>query len=90
MASDNEASCASDPNFAVICSFLEKFGKSCGVDYPDINALQLMLENSQEGERFAFIEKYTEASSQKDEGMRLLYDTRTQTQTHAHTFTNAV
>lgn len=48
MASDNEASCASDPNFAVICSFLECFGKSCGIVYPDIAHLQEMLENTQE------------------------------------------
>ncbi|KAK0083356.1 hypothetical protein PV325_008923 [Microctonus aethiopoides] len=48
MASDNEASCVSDPNFAVICSFLECFGKSCGIDYPDIGTLQKMLENTQE------------------------------------------
>ncbi|KOC60934.1 Remodeling and spacing factor 1 [Habropoda laboriosa] len=48
MASDNEASCASDPNFAVICSFLECFGKSCGIIYPDIARLQEMLENTQE------------------------------------------
>ncbi|KAG5340700.1 RSF1 factor, partial [Acromyrmex heyeri] len=50
MASDNEASCASDPNFAVICSFLACFGKSCGIIYPDIARLQEMLENTQEGE----------------------------------------
>ncbi|XP_053970736.1 uncharacterized protein LOC128872264 isoform X2 [Hylaeus volcanicus] len=48
MASDNEASCASDPNFAVICSFLECFGKSCGIVYPDIAGLQEMLENTQD------------------------------------------
>ncbi|XP_067206462.1 microtubule-associated protein futsch [Linepithema humile] len=48
MASDNEASCASDPNFAVICSFLGCFGKSCGIIYPDIARLQEMLENTQE------------------------------------------
>ncbi|XP_076619015.1 uncharacterized protein LOC143340675 isoform X2 [Colletes latitarsis] len=48
MASDNEASCASDPNFAVICSFLECFGKSCGIVYPDISRLQEMLENTQD------------------------------------------
>ncbi|XP_066585039.1 titin homolog [Prorops nasuta] len=48
MASDNEASCASDPNFAVICSFLQCFGKSCGILYPDIARLQEMLENTQE------------------------------------------
>lgn len=49
MASDNEASCASDPNFAVICSFLGCFGKSCGIIYPDITRLQEMLENTVEG-----------------------------------------
>ncbi|XP_046742733.1 uncharacterized protein LOC124409265 [Diprion similis] len=48
MASDNEASCVSDPNFAVICSFLECFGKSCGIEYPDIALLQEMVENAQE------------------------------------------
>uniref|UniRef100_A0A0C9PW04 RSF1_0 protein n=1 Tax=Fopius arisanus TaxID=64838 RepID=A0A0C9PW04_9HYME len=46
MASDNEASCVSDPNFAVICSFLEFFGKSCGISYPDIAKLQSMLEDN--------------------------------------------
>ncbi|XP_043491039.1 titin homolog isoform X2 [Polistes fuscatus] len=48
MAADNEASCASDPNFAVICSFLECFGKSCGIVYPDMARLQEMIENTQE------------------------------------------
>ena len=49
MASDNEASCVSDPNFAVICSFLEQFGKTCGIEYPDIGSLQEMLDDSFEG-----------------------------------------
>ncbi|KAK7864582.1 hypothetical protein R5R35_003175 [Gryllus longicercus] len=48
MASDNETSCVCDPNFAVICSFLEKFAKSCGISHPNILELQEMLENSQE------------------------------------------
>lgn len=50
MASENEASCVTDPNFAVICSFLECFGKSCGIEYPAIAQLQEMLENTQDGE----------------------------------------
>lgn len=47
---NNEASCISDPNFAVVWSFLENFGKSCGLnEYPDMKALQMMLEDSTEG-----------------------------------------
>lgn len=59
MASDNEASCASDPNFAVICSFLNRFGKSCGIVYPDIARLQEMLENAQEGGSFTAVSPFT-------------------------------
>lgn len=55
MASDNEASCVSDPNFAVICSFLECFGKSCGIEYPDIKSLQKMIEDTHEGAFFKII-----------------------------------
>ncbi|GJQ73045.1 hypothetical protein Trydic_g1677 [Trypoxylus dichotomus] len=48
MASENEASCESDPNFAVICGFLEKFGLTCGLANIDFVDLQEMLENTQE------------------------------------------
>lgn len=48
MASDDEA-CVNDPNFAIICSFFNKFGKDCGVQCPNIKSLQMMLENTQEG-----------------------------------------
>ncbi|KAF5270331.1 hypothetical protein FQR65_LT05519 [Abscondita terminalis] len=48
MASDGEACCESDPNFAVICGFLEKFGVSCGLPNIDFLYLQNMLENNQE------------------------------------------
>lgn len=54
MASDSEASCISDPNFAIICGFLEKFGELCAVKHPDFLDLQEMLENTQEG-KFVFI-----------------------------------
>lgn len=49
MASDNEASCESDPNFAVICAFMEKFGVTCGLAAIDFLGLQAMLENTTEG-----------------------------------------
>jgi hypothetical protein len=37
------ASCTSDPNFAVICSFMEKFGVSCGIPCPGIGELQELV-----------------------------------------------
>lgn len=51
MATENEATCESDPNFAVICGFLEKFGGTCGLTNIDFLDLQQMLENTQEGMR---------------------------------------
>lgn len=50
MASEFDASCENDPNFAVICAFLEKFGKQCGLPSIDFLELQQMLENTDEGE----------------------------------------
>lgn len=49
MASEGEACCESDPNFAVICAFLEKFGATCGISNVDFLLLQEMLENTHEG-----------------------------------------
>ncbi|CAG9859563.1 unnamed protein product [Phyllotreta striolata] len=48
MASDIDASCENDPNFAVICAFLEKFGEQCDLPSVDFLDLQEMLENSDE------------------------------------------
>lgn len=41
--------CASDPNFAVIFAFCERFGDSCGVTIPTFQELQEMLENTDQG-----------------------------------------
>ena len=40
--------CTSDPNFAVICSFLDQFGATLGVPCPSIMDLQTMLESDGE------------------------------------------
>ncbi|KAG1663678.1 Remodeling and spacing factor 1 [Nymphon striatum] len=40
-----EESCHSDPNFAVICSFIEKFGELCGIQI-SISDLESMLEDT--------------------------------------------
>ncbi|XP_060524029.1 remodeling and spacing factor 1-like [Cylas formicarius] len=45
MASENEYCCEDDPNFAVVCAFLEKFGSQIGVGDVDFVELQRMLEN---------------------------------------------
>jgi hypothetical protein len=36
-----KSACTSDPNFAVICSFIEKFGVSSGIPCPSIGELQV-------------------------------------------------
>ncbi|KOB75714.1 putative hepatitis B virus X associated protein, hbxa [Operophtera brumata] len=48
MASDGETSCANDPNFAAIYSFLKVFGKLQGLEPPTIVKLQEFLENTEE------------------------------------------
>lgn len=52
MASDdvhvNLYSCVNDPNFTIICMFLEKFADACGIYQINIADLSAMLENNKE------------------------------------------
>jgi len=42
--------CANDPDFAVICAFLQKFAKDLGLNLPNFKHLQEWLTNNNEGE----------------------------------------
>lgn len=53
MASDVLCSCVNDPNFTIICMFIEKFSDACGIASPPINELSQMLENTSEGMWFS-------------------------------------
>ena len=46
---DSLPSCLNDPNFAVICAFLQKFSTKLNIVYPNFNDLQKMIENTDEG-----------------------------------------
>ncbi|KAH1022350.1 hypothetical protein HUJ04_011766, partial [Dendroctonus ponderosae] len=48
MASEADASCEEDPNFAVICAFFEKFGQLIGITDVDFCELWSMLKNTYE------------------------------------------
>lgn len=48
------SSCLNDPNFAVICAFLQKFGTKLNIVYPNFHDLQQMIENTDEGRHFFF------------------------------------
>lgn len=61
-ADDDEAydktlrSCANEPDFAVICAFLQKFAHDLGVDMPNFKHLQDWLTRTDEGESFGLQE----------------------------------
>lgn len=43
------ASCLNDPNYAIICVFLQKFGSQLKIEHPDFLRLQKMIEDTDEG-----------------------------------------
>lgn len=50
----SEETCEGNPNFAIICSFITKFGSECGVNIT-IPYLQCMLEDTKNGMHQQFI-----------------------------------
>lgn len=48
-------SCLNDPNYAIVCVFLQKFGAQLKVEHPDFLRLQQMLENTDEGKASSFV-----------------------------------
>lgn len=48
-STDPSSSCLNDPNYAIICDFLQKFGGLLKIEHPDFLRLQKMIENTDEG-----------------------------------------
>lgn len=49
MSLGSSCSCANDPNFAIICAFLQKFGHDLNIDIPNFKQLQEWLTKTDEG-----------------------------------------
>lgn len=49
MASTDVDRCTNYPDFAVICSFVDKFGETLSPNLPNIGELQTALESTDEG-----------------------------------------
>lgn len=48
---DVTSSCLNDPNYAIICVFLQKFGNHLKIEHPNFLQLQKMIEDTDEGKR---------------------------------------
>lgn len=92
------SSCLNDPNYAIICVFLEKFGAHLKIEHPDFLQLQKMIENTDEGRSavYAFLTlfRYTHThhcvrfSCVRDDDNDTAYECRAR-HTHTHA-TNCV
>lgn len=51
---DASSSCLNDPNYAIICVFLQKFGGQLKIEHPDFLRLQKMIENTDEGKAIQY------------------------------------
>lgn len=49
------SSCLNDPNYAIICVFLQKFATQLKIEHPDFCELQKMIENTDEGRSFFYL-----------------------------------
>lgn len=60
---DPTSSCLNDPNYAIICVFLQKFGGHLKIEHPDFLRLQKMIENTDEGKAITSYEKKSRSLS---------------------------
>lgn len=46
---NDSSSCSNNPDFAMICAFLQKFAKDLGIELPNFKELQFWLTRTDEG-----------------------------------------